>query len=315
MSIISLPTDARSVWYEKPVEITTGDYLIDKITKSTNRMIAHTRIAVSPKSKAEWGMGWGNPDSCYTLARIIIPTMARHDDTYMAEEAVLRIEEYAGGHVNVVSTTPLADMTDVAGRPNSIKLTYDSRERQMSIYAGDDTQHLLTKRDAPSECLVWYFTEQNADLIGCGALVLNKKISPTTKVAEFADADQLMEYMKTNEDEHEGIWRYLDRDLNEKYASLGGRYTIATVSRGADEYDILYLSGADTNEAVWQPLSLKGTLRPTIFKGNYDMRWIGSDGQEHTDDTNAQFTDDGSILILRFPALDTQLRFSRLILR
>lgn len=308
-------SDARGVWHDKPVAIASGDYLIDSITSSTQNFTAHIRIAVDPKVSAEWGMGWGDPEGDYTAARIIIPAFRQHNDAYRDTEAVLQIERCDRGTMRIVSRTPLGDIADTEGRSNSLKLFYEKGDENIHIYAGNETQRLVAKSEANAPCRVWYFTCQPSGLVGCGALALDGKGGRIAQSAKFHDIDSLMSYLKNSSDGYEGVWRYLDRNMNEKYASMGGRYTIATVANGGGGYDIIYLDGADTNDKRWQPLCVKGTLAPTIFKGNYDMKWIDAGGLEYSDDTNAQYADDGSILTLSFPALNTQLRFSRLIPR
>lgn len=312
---VPIACDARGVWHDKPVEIASGDYLIDSITSSTQNFVAHTRIASDTKAKAEWGMCWGDPEGDYTTARIIIPAFRQHNDTYRDMEAVLQIESCDSGNARIVSRTPLGDMADTEGRSNSIKLFYERGDEHIHIYAGSEMQHLVAKSEVNAPCMVWYFTCQPSRLTACGALALDGKGGSIEQSANFYDTDSLMAYLKESIDGYEGVWRYLDRNMNEKYASMGGRYTIATVANGGGGYDIIYLDGADTNDKRWQPLCVKGTLAPTIFKGNYDMKWIDAGGLEYSDDTNAQYADDGSILTLSFPALNTQLRFSRLIPR
>ena len=55
--------------------------------------------------------------------------------------------------------------------------------------------------------------------------------------------DALDEYLSNSSDPMEGYWKYLDRDMEEKWLRIGGRYTLAVV-RADDGYDILYIDGA-----------------------------------------------------------------------
>lgn len=306
---------ARSVWHDKPVNIDSGDYLLDSITPATQNFMAHTRIAIDPKTQSEWGMCWGDPDGDFITARIIIPPFRQHNDTYRDVEAMLQVERNEGGNTRIVSKKPLGAIVDTEGRSNSLKLFYDRESSHLLIYAGSEMQQLVGKSEVNVPCKVWYFVCQPSGLIGCGALSLDGTGVGIKKSSKFHDTDSLMDYLKASDDSKEGVWRYLDRNMNEKYAAMGGRYTIATVANDSGGYNIIYLSGADTNDTLWEPLSVKGTLAPTIFIGNFDMRWMDAEGKEYTDDTNAQYSADGSILTLSFPALNTQLRFSRLVLR
>lgn len=109
----------------------------------------------------------------------------------------------------------------------------------------------------------------------------------------------------------EGVWRYLDRENDERFGRPGGLYTLAVTPDAAGELDIVYLDGASVNADQWQPGMIKGKLSPTRFRGNYNMTWYDSMFGQIQSECYAQVDDQGEILTLSFPLLKSQMRFMR----
>ena len=128
-------------------------------------------------------------------------------------------------------------------------------------------------------------------------------------VTEWTTAD-LDSHFALSNDPAEGYWQYLDREMEEKKVKLGGRYTIAVVKNMDDGYDIIYISGAVVNSRNWHTGMLKGRLTKTTFIDEYDMVWYDSDMKYMPNDLSAG-VENGSILTLRFPTLNSQIRFSK----
>ena len=122
--------------------------------------------------------------------------------------------------------------------------------------------------------------------------------------------EELDEHFASSRDPYEGYWQYLDRELEDKWLALGGRYTIALVANG-NGYDILYIAGAQVMGSKWQECRQKGTMISTIFNENYQATWIDATGNDMGPDVQATF-ESGSILTVKFPVFKSQLRFSRI---
>ncbi len=138
---------------------------------------------------------------------------------------------------------------------------------------------------------------------------------PGEMLASGFTMESLRERFRNSGDLIEGFWTYFDRENDPAYARLGGEYTLAVVRRGDTAppvYDIIYIDGAQTSAGSWSPMMLKGSLRPAIFDGHYDMEWIDSSFRRITHDINALLDENASLLTLRFPMLRTVIRFSRL---
>lgn len=123
--------------------------------------------------------------------------------------------------------------------------------------------------------------------------------------------EALDEYFAASADPVEGYWQYLDRDMEDMWLKLGGRYTLAVV-RADYGYDIIYMDGAQVKKSLWQPGMLKGHITKTIFSGNYDLFWIDAT-MEPIDDEAYATVENGVILTLNFPTYKSQVRFAKVI--
>lgn len=119
-------------------------------------------------------------------------------------------------------------------------------------------------------------------------------------------------YLHNSTDPIEGYWQYLDRETDDKWLKLGGRYRIALVKNETNGYDIIYCNGAQVNDKAWKPCMLKGRITRTIFGGNYEAMWIDSMMEPLAQDVQATI-ENGVILAVRFPVFKSQLRFSKVL--
>lgn len=122
----------------------------------------------------------------------------------------------------------------------------------------------------------------------------------------------LTEYFKKSTNPIEGYWQYLDRDTEDKWMRMGGRYTIAIVETEKDNYEIIYCDGAQVKKNEWIFGMLKGNMTPTIFDNTFNGMWIDSIFEPITEDV--QFSiEEGVILTVKFPVYKSQIRFSKVI--
>lgn len=141
-------------------------------------------------------------------------------------------------------------------------------------------------------------------------LLITRSAEPRRRAA-FESTYSLMAYLKNSEDIYEGIWTYLDRDIDRSKADLGSFYTLATVANGSGGYDIIYLGGENRYSYRWEPLEVKGELKRTPFIDNFDLVWVTADGRTLRHDTSAAFEAGRAALRLNFPLLNSSLRLRR----
>lgn len=115
----------------------------------------------------------------------------------------------------------------------------------------------------------------------------------------------------------EGLWRFLDRDTDDRAIRLGGDYTIAIVNESPEitgypqAFSIIYMGGARVGADSWLPGMKKGRLTTTSFQNHYNLKWIAADMTEIDAECSAQLSDDHSILTLNFPLYGSTVRFAR----
>lgn len=126
--------------------------------------------------------------------------------------------------------------------------------------------------------------------------------------------DSLAAYFSSAQhlDPVEGVWTFLDRDNDPRWALPGGFYTLAIVRSGnnPEEFDILYLSGARTNSTMWNACMLKGRLTSTRFLDHYLMQWFDAAGNDAGPECSADIQN-RAILQLNFPLHHSRIRFAR----
>lgn len=125
------------------------------------------------------------------------------------------------------------------------------------------------------------------------------------------DEEELHRYLDHSTDRHEGVWRYLDRDVDAGVARAGGEYRLATVSDGDGGYLILYLSGAQVNGDKWKSGMIKGRLKPTIFVDHYDLEWMDAMMEKVSGDASGEINLNLGILTVTMPLEKATLRYSR----
>ena len=123
--------------------------------------------------------------------------------------------------------------------------------------------------------------------------------------------EALDEYFAQSTDPIEGYWKYLDRDMQDDWLRLGGRYSLAVVGKD-DGYDLIYIDGAQVKKSSWQSGMLKGHITPTIFSGNYDLTWIDATMEPIGEDAYATI-ENGVLLTLVFPEYKSQVRFAKVV--
>lgn len=111
-------------------------------------------------------------------------------------------------------------------------------------------------------------------------------------------------------DDLEGEWGIFDMNIDEKMLKTGGEYRLAIKkSKDKEGYDIIYLSGAVTNAAKWNPGMIKGYISPMPFDSVYDIEWIGASGKTLK---GIKAQKEGDILTLQFPDHASTLRLRKI---
>lgn len=290
----------RNDWYAPPIEVAPGTTLIDSLPANAANADVHARLQHLSKGAAHWQLCWSKSDNDnYVMAEVSLPDQRIYDDIYVPEATIDVVEVKNGVPTPLVSAN-----ISVSDATMSVKLVYDGFSAR--LYAGSKDKQLIgtVPFDARKGGAVEIVTDQRFLAHRLTAQSYSSP-APVYSQAEIESA------LDGNADLLVGRWTYLDREVETKLASLGGKYDLAILPAQAGEYEIVYLGGANINADLWERPRLKGLLRATGFLNNYDLLWYDAAGHLLDDDNNAQLTDDGSILTLKFPVYKSQLRFKR----
>ena len=124
------------------------------------------------------------------------------------------------------------------------------------------------------------------------------------------DRDSLNDYFSGNVEPLEGYWTIFDRELEESLIKLGGTYILVCVKKGED-YEFLYMEGANVNSQAWKPGDLKARLKPTHFSGIYNVEWIDSMKDLMDKEIQAQ-EGEGNTLLIQFPYQSSKIRLRKI---
>ncbi len=161
----------------------------------------------------------------------------------------------------------------------------------------------------------------NAGLLGCYVgpaaqckierLVFSYDSSIVKPIMTAWTVERLNARFAQSRNPYEGYWEYLDRDMEDKWLRMGGRYKIALVASD-DGYDIIYIDGAQVKKSLWKTGQLKGRLKNTIFTDNFNGYWVDATLRPFENDVYATF-ESGVILNMKFPVYQSQMRFSKIL--
>ena len=234
---------------------------------------------------------------------------APFDDILGERHATLSVTRHTTGRVDTLATWQFTDGLDLRGGLNAVAA--DVNGNTLTVLAGD--RHLqvrgtVTLPHATGAARV-AVAAGSAAHVTLERTVLYLSDDVTVNRDTGMDAATLEQHFATSRDPNEGFYTYLDRDMDEKRARLGGRYTVALVRNG-DGYDIIYVSGAQICPGDWYAGRLKGVLRRKAFTASYDLTWLDATGHSAPDESYASL-EGGSILTLHFPLLDTTMRLHK----
>jgi hypothetical protein len=123
--------------------------------------------------------------------------------------------------------------------------------------------------------------------------------------------EALDRHFAVSKNPYEGYWTYLDRDMEDQWLKLGGRYTIALVETDSG-YDVIYVDGAQVKKSLWHSGMKKAEMTKTIFTDNFTGKWFDATLEPITDDVFVTF-ESGVILNFKFPVYKSQIRFSKVL--
>ncbi|MBR5117926.1 MAG: hypothetical protein IK100_04700 [Muribaculaceae bacterium] len=134
---------------------------------------------------------------------------------------------------------------------------------------------------------------------------------PATSLETQWTREALDRHFAASKNPYEGYWTYLDRDMEDQWLKLGGKYTIALVEN-ENGYDVIYVDGAQVKKSMWHMGMKKAEMTQTIFTDNFTGKWYDATLQPIDDDVFVTF-ESGVIVNFKFPVYKSQIRFSKVL--
>ncbi len=219
---------------------------------------------------------------------------------------------FSGGNASIIATKDIDKGISLNSGFNSIEVQVNSDE--IKVLAGDDQLSTIMQVERKVSTTA---PRRAGCYIGAGAKVRIERavIDFEHDNSIYLDTgwtiDSLKQHFEASIDPIEGFWHYLDRDMEDRWLRLGGRYTLAIVKNGT-HYDIIYIDGAKTRSDLWHTGQLKARLTPTIFSNHFDLMWVDATHQPITQDAYGTI-ENGVMLTLKFPIYKSQFRLSKIL--
>ena len=278
-------------------------------TKSIkNPMTGDKTTITSP----QWGLVFNyDEDGNYCAVVLSCENNMPFDDITDQRSMQVSLIQCSGSTVTQLASTSLMKGVSLEDDLNTLCVDVDEREVRVSIGKDDLQQVLEATVNRPTGAVQVGYLVGPGSRVSIERAVLTIENEKQVSAATLWTLDALDEYLSASTDPIEGYWKYLDRDLEEKWLRLGGRYTIAVV-RADDGYDLIYIDGAQVRKSMWQPGMKKGHITKTLFTGNYDLTWIDATMEPIDEDAYAT-VENGVILTLNFPIFKSQMRLAKVI--
>ena len=278
-------------------------------TKSIkNPMTGDKTTITSP----QWGLVFNyDEEGNYCAVVLSCENNMPFDDITDQRSMQVSLIQCSGSTVTQLASTSLMKGVSLEDDLNTLCVDVDEREVRVSIGKDDLQQVLEATVNRPTGAVQAGYLVGPGSRVSIERAVLTIENEKQVSAATLWTLDALDEYLSASTDPIEGYWKYLDRDLEEKWLRLGGRYTIAVV-RADDGYDLIYIDGAQVRKSMWQPGMKKGHITKTLFTGNYDLTWIDATMEPIDEDAYAT-VENGVILTLNFPIFKSQMRLAKVI--
>jgi len=259
----------------------------------------------------EWGLIFNKTRGSYALVTVRCGNTALRDDITDERYMLVTIIQVKGRERDTLAVKRLTRDVDLNDGLNALRVDVQPTSVQVSIGRNSLTSIIEAPLTRPQGAVNVGFYVGPAGRIAIERSVLTVDNDNHVAIDTEWTRTTLDERFEQSRDPYEGYWTYLDRDVEDKWLRLGGRYTIALVATD-DGYDIIYIAGAQVKKSLWHEGMLKGRMKRTIFNDNYDAVWVDATQLPMSDDVNASI-ENGVILTLHFPVYNSQLRFSKVL--
>lgn len=314
LSIICLNAQPQS-WQQRGFKVendTSVNFFIPTVRLSSLSLEA--RCAITEKNTKKYNQGyfgiqWALPNNkiCAVTAR----DLSGKSSQFLGQNEV---------EISITVTTPDNSTEFSSSKILTQNVSTDGGANTMQIQFSDSTtiinfgnSFLSNKLQIPKQ---YAFIPENASFVTNSpsrVYLLSSKWNKDKQHPLLTDWNKsLINQQITDNSGENAIWKYLDRQTDNRYTRLGGKYYIATVKEPDGSISIIYLSGAKTNSSLWHEGMLKGKMFKNLLQNDYELQWFDSEMNLIENECHATLNDEKTILSLYFPLLKSTLRFIRL---
>lgn len=257
----------------------------------------------------------------YWLVTIGCNSTSLFDENFYSRTMTLELAHVAAGQKRVVQQATLDKGLDLGTGYNYLGVSIDGNV--IKVLAGNDKlNEILSYTITQSEIENDYGipSRKVGIFVGAGAMI---SLERTVLSFNLADSNEqpslethwtreaLDRHFAESKNPFEGYWTYLDRDMEDRWLKLGGRYTIALVET-TQGYDVIYVDGAQVKHSQWHLGMKKAEMTKTIFTDNFTGTWYDATHEAISQDVYVTF-ESGVILTFKFPVYKSQVRFSKVV--
>ena len=267
----------------------------------------------STVTNSQWGLIFNDDDQGnYCAVVLSCENSTPYDDITDERTMQVTLVQVKDGKKTEAASTVVKKGVSLEDDLNNLCVDVDEHNVIVSVGKDELTRVIEVPITRPTGTVrVGYLTGPGARVAIERAVLTIENDQQVVATTTAWTSETLDAYFEQSADPVEGYWTYLDRDMEEQWLRLGGRYTLAVV-RADDGYDIIYIDGAQVKKSMWQPGMKKGHFSRTLFTGNYNLSWIDATMEPIDNDAYAT-VENGVILTLNFPEYKSQVRFAKVI--
>ena len=164
-----------------------------------------------------------------------------YDDLTDKRQMTVEVWRHQGNSANRICSIPLDDGVDLYDGLNTLMVSVDKGQAVISVGKKKLKAVATVELSDDDVSLV-----KTGLFLGAGSkiaverTVLSTQSDPPRRVATTWTRESLDQHFAISSDPLEGYWQYQDRDMEDKWLRLGGRYTVALVASHGG-YDIIYV--------------------------------------------------------------------------
>lgn len=283
----------------EPVAVKTGEAL-DFSCKSENVARQRIEVGIHPvkTGKTDWTLELKDSVNSHTVL-INARRVERNKFDFDHDESIL-VTIFVDGEERL--TKDFGNKLPITRSPIYLRVQTDGKT--IALSAGD---RLLE----PSGSIPYKGFFDSASVYGKYDIIVDRHSAmhnPEPVIPQiYPDEKSVMDALRQCSDCRCSVWEFFDEEVETRIAVKGGRYKLALLPSENGGYDLIYISGAETEPFRWKAGALKGHLIPTPFANTFTLYWIDSTGKEIADMAPYATIDD-LLMSLVFPIHKAKFR-------